>query len=164
VEPLEPDQIVETTVTRLEHYGAWIDCAGRTGLVLIPEISWTRISHPAQALAVDQRVRVKVLNVQSDGKFTASIRGVHPEQDPWYDPSLFAPGTEFVGRVVLVPAYGAFVELRPEVWGLLRKGKWTRQVAVGDQLRVRIETVDETARKIEVSQLAEDATSAAGLP
>jgi small subunit ribosomal protein S1 len=150
---LVPGQIVEATVTRLEQYGAWIDCAGRRGLVQIPEVSWRRISHPADALWVGQSLPVKVLIVREDGKFTASIRGVHPEQDPWYDPSLFAVGAQFTGRVVLVTEYGCFVELRPEVWGLLKREQWTKPLVVGDELRVCVKRSDPASRKVEVAQL-----------
>lgn len=145
--------IVEAVVTRLEQYGAWLDCAGRSGLVQIPEVSWSRIRHPSDVLSVGQRIRVKVLVVRADGKFTASIRAVHPEKDPWYDPAIFAVGAEFVGPVVLVTDYGCFVELRPEVWGLYKKEQWTRPMAVGDRVRVRVEKVDAESRKVEVSLL-----------
>lgn len=143
----------EANVTRLEQYGAWIDCEGQTGLVTIPEVSWSRIGHPAEVLSIGQPVRVKVLGIREDGEFTASIRAVHPELDPWHDPSVFAVGTEFVGRVVRVLEYGCFVELRPEVWGLLRREKWKCPIAVGEQMQIRIESVDISARKIEVSQV-----------
>ena len=143
--------VIDAVVTRLEPYGAWIDCAGQTGLVLIPEVSWSRIRHPSDALSVGQRVRVKVLVIRTDGQFTASIRAVHPEQDPWHDPTLFAAGTECLGTVVRVLEYGCFVELRPEVWGLLRKERWPAPMAVGDEVRVHIERVDAATRKIEVS-------------
>jgi len=152
MDPLTVGAIVEATVTRLEQYGAWIDSGGRTGLVEIPEVSWSRISHPSDALAIGQRVRVKVLVVREDGQFSASIRAVHPERDPWHDPTLFAVGTVFVGPVVGVLGYGCFVELRPEVWGLLRRGRWS-SLAVGDRVQVRVESVDVDSRKIEVSPI-----------
>jgi ribosomal protein S1 len=140
----------DVVVTRLEQYGAWIECGGKPGLVTIPEVSWSRIGHPADVLAVGQHLPVKILNVRDDGQFTASVRAVHPEQDPWYNPAVFAVGSEFVGPVVRVLDYGCFVELRPEVWGLLRRKNWPGPVAAGDQLRVRVESVDAAARKVEV--------------
>ena len=143
--------IIEVTVTRLEQYGAWVDCGGRTGLILIPEISWFRISHPADILAIGHRVRAKVLVVSDDGQFSASIKAVNPELDPWHDPSTFAVGTVLAGRVMLVAEYGCFVELKPEVWGLLRRKNWPEPMAVGDVVRVRVESVDRASRKVEVS-------------
>jgi ribosomal protein S1 len=156
MDTLSVGAIVDATITRLEQYGAWIDCGGRPGLVTIPEVSWSRIGHPAEVLSVGQRVRVKVMVLGSDGKLSASIRALHPEQDPWRDPAVFAVGEEFAGRVVRVLGYGCFVELRPEVWGLLRREHWSREVAVGGRVRVRVVSVDPMARKVEVLEMAEN--------
>jgi len=155
MELLTVGTIVEASVTRLEPYGAWIDCDGRAGLVTIPEVSWSRIGHPGDVLSVGQRVCVEVLVAAAGLPFSASIRAVHPECDPWHEPALFATGAEFKGPVVQVLRYGCFVELRPEVWGLLRRERWSGPLAVGDRVRVRIENADADARKIEVSLLSE---------
>ena len=153
MEPLAVGAIVEVVVTRLEPYGAWLDYDGQIGLVRIPDISRKRIGHPADVLVVGQLVRVKILVAPTQNEFSASLRAVHPEDDPWYDPSRFAVGTEFVGRVVRVLEYGCFVELRPEVWGSLRRERWVTPPSEGDAMRVRVESVDVAARKVEVSLL-----------
>ena len=150
MEPLVAGQIIEAAVTRLEHYGAWIESGGQVGLIVIPDISWSRISHPSDVLTVGQRVTVKVLYVGADGKWRASLREVHPELNPWRDPSVFAVGQEFTGPVVLVTDYGCFVELRPEVWGLLRREHWPRTIEVGEQLQVRVVSMNAEDRKVEV--------------
>ncbi|MFC1975786.1 S1 RNA-binding domain-containing protein [Chloroflexota bacterium] len=55
---------LEGTVTRLESYGAFIDIGSeREGLVHISQISHDYIKHPEEALAVDNKVNVKVLKV-----------------------------------------------------------------------------------------------------
>jgi small subunit ribosomal protein S1 len=148
--PLTVGDVVEAVVTRLENYGAWVEADGRPGLVRIPEISWSRISHPADVLAVGQRVRVTVVQVGGRDGFNGSIKHVHPERDPWFDPAVFAVGTEFDAPVVRVMVYGYFLELRPEVWGLLRRERWVGTLAVGDRLRVRVESSDPRAQKVEV--------------
>ena len=150
MEVLSPGALIDAVVERIEPYGAWIDHDGRRGLVTIPEVSWSRIGHPGEALSVGQRVRVKVLAVTED-QFSASIRAARPELDPWRDPARFSEGTAFVAPVVLETAYGCFVELRPDVWGLLRREKCPEGVRVGDRLRVTVETTDAVYRKIEVS-------------
>jgi small subunit ribosomal protein S1 len=149
MEVLFPGAIIDAVVERIEPYGAWIDHEGHRGLVGIPEVSWCRIGHPGDALSVGQRVRVKVLAV-AEGQFSASIRAAHPELDPWRDPAEFSRGTAFVAPVVLETAYGFFVELRPEVWGLLPRKNCPDGVSVGDRLRVTVESTDVTRRKIEV--------------
>jgi ribosomal protein S1 len=95
MEVLSPGAIIDAVVERIEPYGAWIDHEGRRGLVGIPEVSWSRIGHPGEALSVGQRIRVKVLAV-AEGQFSASIRAARPELDPWRDPAEFSKGTAFV--------------------------------------------------------------------
>lgn len=147
---LIPGSIVESKVTRLEQYGAWVECNGQKGLVVIPEVSWSRIGHPGEVLSIGEYVPVKILAVQPDGRFSALLKAVHPELDPWRDPTVFAAGMEFVGPVVRILEYGCFVELKPDVWGLLRRQQWPGPLAAGDRLRVRVESVDPQSRKIEV--------------
>jgi small subunit ribosomal protein S1 len=155
MKPLTVGTIIEAVVTRPEQYAAWIDCAGRAGVVTFPEVSWSRIRHPGDVLSVGQSVRVKVLVAPESKPFSASIRAVRPDRDPWYEPALFAVGAEFVGPVVLSLDYGCFVELRPDVWGLLPRGRWSGSLKVGDRALVRVESVDVAARKVEVSIASE---------
>lgn len=150
---LAAGEVVEVTVVRLAHFGAWVDHAGRVGLVNIPEIAWFRIDYPKKVLFVGQRVQVKVLTVTADS-FRASIRAVHPEADPWFAPERFAVGTEFETAVVRVTEYGCFVELRPEVWGLLRRESVPRAMSVGDVVRVRVVRCDMRMRRVEVEAVS----------
>ena len=152
METLAAGQILDAVVVRLEQYGAWIESGDRDGLILIPEISWSRIRHPGEVLKVGQLVTVQILHVGSDGKFSASLRAMHPELNPWRDPSLFAVGSRFCSRVVRVLDYGCFVELRPEVWGLLQRERWSRAYQVGDLVDVRVEYVEPKPRKVEVRE------------
>ena len=147
---------IEATVTRVEPFGAFVEHRGFRGLVRIPEISWHRIRHPSDELIVGQKVLVRVLAVHENPSesFSASIRAVHPEQNPWRDPSEFAVGREFRGRVVRILEYGAFVEIKPEVWGLLPRSIWSRQYVENDELSVLVLSVDAQRQKIELTELA----------
>jgi ribosomal protein S1 len=49
--------------------------------------------------------------------------------------------------------YGCFIELRPEVWGLLHRDRWSRSYEVADRVAVRVESVDPALRKIELSEI-----------
>ncbi|WP_435016470.1 S1 RNA-binding domain-containing protein [Tundrisphaera sp. TA3] len=156
MEELAPGSIIDAVVVQIEPYGAWVDHGGQRGLITIPEVSWSRIRHPGEALSVGQRVRAKVLGVAA-GEFSASIRAAHPELDPWRDPESFGVGATFVGPVVLVTDYGCFVELRPDVRGLLRRERCPEGVCVGDRLRVAILSVDAVRGMIELDRLPLDA-------
>ena len=147
----EVGEVVEAIVTRLEPYGAWIEFNGQKGLVTIPEISWAPIEHPRVVLSVGQDIRVKILWVPADKPFSASIKAVSPELDPWRDPNRFAVGTEFTSPVVRILDYGVFLELLPSVWGLLRRGQWSGPVHIGDTFHVRVESVNTEKQQIELS-------------
>ena len=91
--PLTAGDVVEVVVTRLEPYGAWVEADGRPGLIRIPEIGWSPISHPRDVLAVGQRVRAVVLQVGGADGFNGSIRAARPERAARRaDPSAFAVG------------------------------------------------------------------------
>jgi ribosomal protein S1 len=61
---IEEGTELQGVVTRLESYGAFIDIGSeREGLVHISQISHDYIKHPEEALAVDDKVNVKVLKV-----------------------------------------------------------------------------------------------------
>ncbi len=76
------------------------------------------------------------------------------------------PGAVLTGRVVSVPAFGAFIDLGGGVQGLLHVSEmgWARvadpsaAVSVGDQITVKVLRVDEATQKIALGlkQLAED--------
>ncbi len=147
---LTAGQIIEVTVTRLEHYGAFCDFEGRTGLITLPEISWSITRHPGDRLTVGERLKVKVIMAPPGREFSASIRQVHPERDPWIDPSRFRVGSIHEGRVTLLIDYGCFIELCPGVRGLLKKENEPHPLNVGDRVNVQVVMMDERLRKVEV--------------
>ena len=85
----------EVTVVGVEHYGIYVEADDVPGLILIPELSWQRVSHPSEIAKIDDRIRGKVIRVLPDAtegspRFMGSIRELHPERNPWFDPSVYA--------------------------------------------------------------------------
>ncbi len=134
--------IIEAFVTQIENFGVWIECDGKRGLVNIPEIRWTPIGHPSDVFTLGQRVRVQVLRATPDHPFSASIRVLHPELNPWRDPSLFPVEEVFEGKVARVMNYGCFVEIAPHVWGFLHRDHYFAEYEVGQTILVRLIEVD----------------------
>jgi transcriptional accessory protein Tex/SPT6 len=59
---LQPDQVYEGTVSRLENFGAFVNIgAEREGLVHISELSHDYVKHPGDVVRVGDPVKVKVL-------------------------------------------------------------------------------------------------------
>ncbi len=69
-----PGSVLEGRVESLMPYGAFVDLGdGLSGLVHISQISQKRLNKPSEALAVGDKVRVKVLNT-TNNKISLSIK------------------------------------------------------------------------------------------
>ncbi len=74
--PLKVGEIVEGTVKSITNFGAFVDLGeGQTGLVHISEIADGYVKDVSEFLSPDQKVKVKVLNVDTaNKKITLSIK------------------------------------------------------------------------------------------
>ncbi len=78
---IEAGQIVEGVVTGITNFGAFILLPnGETGLVHISEVADSYVKNIEEHLQKKDKVKVKVLNVNGDGKIGLSIRRASPEQ------------------------------------------------------------------------------------
>jgi small subunit ribosomal protein S1 len=158
---------LEGTVRSIREFGAFVDLGGIDGMVHVSEVSFSRVKHPGEVLAVGQVVRVKVLRIDEgkggDGRrqVALSIRAL--AEDPWVSAaSRFPAGSRAAGTVTRVEQYGAFVELAPGVEGLVHVSKMAldrrlshaRQAAtVGQPLEVTVVQVDADARRLSLSMV-----------
>jgi predicted RNA-binding protein with RPS1 domain len=78
------DAELEGVVSRLEPYGAFVDIGtDRDGLVHISQITHDYIKHPEDILAVDEKVKVKVLKVnRKKRQVDLSIKALLPPPAP----------------------------------------------------------------------------------
>jgi small subunit ribosomal protein S1 len=116
---LTPGKVVQGRVTSLPDFGAFVDLGGLEGLVHVSEISRSRVQHPKDALELGQEVEVKVLKVEQGGeRISLSMKDLEP--DPWKEAGQrFGRGDRFSGRVLRKTEFGLFVEIQPDVEGLL---------------------------------------------
>lgn len=78
--PVSVGEIVEGTVTGITNFGAFIQLPeGKSGLVHISEISHDYVEKVADYLKRDQKVKVKILSINNDGKISLSIRQAKPK-------------------------------------------------------------------------------------
>lgn len=78
--PVSVGKVVEGTVTGITNFGAFIQLPeGKSGLVHISEISHDYVEKVADYLKKDQKVKVKVLSINNDGKISLSIRQAKPK-------------------------------------------------------------------------------------
>jgi small subunit ribosomal protein S1 len=128
---LEEGIIIEGTVKNITEYGAFVDLGGIDGLLHITDMSWGRISHPSEAVAVGDQVKVVVLKYDLEReRVSLGMKQLVP--DPWSTVAEYYPvGSRVQGKVVSLTDYGAFVELEKGVEGLLHVSEmsWTKRVS-----------------------------------
>jgi len=63
---LAEGQIVEGVVKNITEYGAFVDLGGIDGLLHITDMSWGRVGHPSELLAIGDKMRVMVLKFDQE--------------------------------------------------------------------------------------------------
>ena len=164
---LEKGQVLEGTVKNITSYGVFIDLGGVDGLIHITDLSWGRVSHPSEVVELDQKLNVVILDFDDEKKRIAlGLKQLQPH--PWdaLNPDLKV-GDHVKGRVVVLPDYGAFVEIAPGVEGLIHVSEmsWSQHLRaaqdfmkVGDEVEAVILTLDREDRKMSlgIKQLKKD--------
>src|SRR3954451_108137 len=159
----------EATVVNIMSYGAFCKLeAGVEGLVHISEMSWTkRINHPSELVAADQKVNVKVLEINKD-KQEISLGMKQVEENPWERVAeKYPPGSVVSGKVRNIANYGAFVEIEEGIDGLLHVSdlSWTKKIGhpsevlkKGENVRAVVLSVDQEKQRIALGlkQMQED--------
>jgi ribosomal protein S1 len=125
------------------------------GLVHVSELAWEKIEHPRDRYETNQKVKVKVLSVDSEtGKINLSIKQL--SDDPWKSViSDYPVGTVVNGRVSRLAQFGAFVNIAPGIDGLVHISKIPvgREPKVGDMIDVSIESIEEESRRIRLGMV-----------
>ena len=164
---LEKGQVLEGVVKNLTNFGAFIDLGGVDGLLHITDISWGRISHPNEILELDQKVNIVVLDFDEQKK-RISLGMKQLDEHPWASlPEELGVGSKVKGKIVNVADYGAFLEIKPGVEGLIHVSEmsWSQHlrnpqelIKVGDNVEAVILTVDKDERKMSlgIKQLSQD--------
>ena len=164
---LEKGQVLEGTVKNITSYGVFIDLGGVDGLIHITDLSWGRINHPEEIVALDQKINVVILDFD-DTKKRIALGLKQLSAHPWdaLDANLQV-GDKVKGKVVVLADYGAFIEIQPGVEGLIHVSEmsWSSHLRsaqdflkVGDEVEAAILTLDREERKMSlgIKQLKAD--------
>ena len=164
---LEKGQVLEGTVKNMTSFGVFVDLGGIDGLLHITDISWGRINHPEEMLKLDQKINVVVLDFD-DEKKRISLGMKQLSEHPWNSlGEEIQAGTRLRGRVVTVADYGAFVEVKPGVEGLVHVSEmsWSSHLRnpqdflkVGDEIDCVVLGLDKEEHKMSlgIKQLTPD--------
>ncbi len=152
--------ICSGTVKAITDFGAFVDLGGVDGLLYITDMSWSKISHPSEIVALADKIDVVILNLDKEsGKVSLGLKQRFP--DPWQDiETKYSVNSKVKGKVVNILPYGVFVELEKGIEGLVHVSEisWTKRVnnpgemfAIGDMVEVQVLSIDKESRKISLS-------------
>ena len=164
---LEKGQVLEGVVKNMTSFGVFVDLGGIDGLLHITDISWGRINHPEEVLKLDDRIQVVILDYD-DLKKRISLGLKQLTSHPW--DNLIADieeGTHVTGKVVSIADYGAFIEIKPGVEGLVHVSEmsWSSHLRnpseylkVGDEVKALVLSLDRSEHKMSlgIKQLTQD--------
>ena len=164
---LEKGQVLEGIVKNITDFGAFLDLGGVDGLLYITDISWGRISHPSEVLALNQKINVVVLDFDENKKrISLGLKQLQPH--PW---EVLDAGIQVdsvvKGKIVNIEDYGAFLEIMPGVEGLIHVSEvtWSNQpinardfFKLGQEYEAKVVTIDREERRMSLSikQLSKD--------
>ncbi|MFC1624190.1 30S ribosomal protein S1 [Candidatus Omnitrophota bacterium] len=154
---LKVGELRKGLVKNITDFGAFIDLGGVDGLLHITDMSWGRISHPSEVVAIGDTVEVMILNFDKDS-MKVSLGLKQKTESPWKDVETKYPiASKVKGTVVNIMPYGAFVELEKGVEGLIHVSElsWTARVnnpadvlAIGDIVEAIVLSVGSGSQKI----------------
>jgi small subunit ribosomal protein S1 len=155
-------QVCEGLVRNLRDFGAFVDLGGVDGLIHISQLSWDRVNHPSEILQEGQKVRVKIEKIDPQtGKIGLSYRDLL--EHPWTNvKDQFSVDEIVKGTVSRLAKFGAFVKLAPGVEGLVHISELSHSrvptvgsvVSEGDEIQVKILTIDTDSQRIALSMKA----------
>lgn len=148
------------TVKAITDFGAFVDLGGVDGLLHITDMSWSKISHPSEVVALSDRIEVMILNFDKESnKVSLGLKQRFP--DPWSDiETKYSVSSKVKGKVVNILPYGIFMELEKGIEGLVHISEvsWTKRVtnlsemfAIGDAVEAQVLNIDKDSRRISLS-------------
>jgi len=157
VSQLVEGEVREGVVKNITDYGAFVDLGGIDGLLHVTDMSWKRVNHPSQVLAVGDTVKVQIVKINPDTQ-RISLGMKQLQSDPWDGVEAKYPvGAKFTGRITNITDYGAFVELEAGVEGLVHVSEmsWTKKnvhpgkiVSTSQEVDVVVLDVDPSKRRV----------------
>lgn len=154
----------EGTIKDIKDYGAFVDIGGITGLVHVSEISWDRSDNIKKLYKLEDKVQVQVISFDKEtDRLSLSIKSLI--EHPWNEFIAKNKVSDIVsGEVKNIKEYGAFINLHPTVDGFVHISNLSSEfvknpgevLKVGQQVDVRIISIDEETKKIELSMILEE--------
>ncbi len=156
---LKVGDVLTGKVTGIAPFGLFVNAEGLEGLVHLSEISWDKVSNPADFHKVGDDVEVQVIGLNDGGKRVAySIKRL--KSDPWKDiVQKYKVGETVEGVVSSIADYGAFVKVEDGLNGLIHISELSHKlvknpkniVKEGEKVKVMIISISNDDRHLGLS-------------
>jgi small subunit ribosomal protein S1 len=157
---LKEGELFTGRVKNITDYGVFVDLGGIDGLLHISDISWGRVSHPAEFFAVGDEKEFLVLKFDPETqKVTLGYKQKKP--NPWLSvEQKYSPGKTISGKIVNVTDYGVFVEVEEGLEGLIHISEldWSphlrhpsKFVSIGENIEVKVISVNKDEKRLSLS-------------
>jgi small subunit ribosomal protein S1 len=142
IDTLNVGDVRKGVVTSLREFGAFVDIGGADGLVHISEMAWRHVDDPGEILSVGQDIETMVIGLDKRAaRIGLSLKRL--QENPWTTGAEgIAPGQGMTGIVSCTSSAGTFVQVRGGIEGLLRLTTESRIPAKGEQIQVRVVSID----------------------
>ena len=152
---------VRGKVRNMTTYGAFIELEeGIDGMVHVSDLSWTRkVNHPTEILKKGDEVEAIVLDVDaSQQRISLGVKQL--AVDPWTDiDAFFKIGDVVTGVVSKITSFGAFVELKDGIDGLVHISQISEEriekvkdvLKPGQEITARVIKIDREERRLGLS-------------
>jgi len=157
---LKEGDVYDGLISSIADFGAFVDLGGADGLIHLSELSWNRVNHPSEVVAVGDTVKVQILSVdQERRRIGLSLRRLQPQ--PWdIVNETYEVGQVVHGRITKLVNFGAFARLDKDgIEGLIHVSELTDRrithpkevVSEGDEFELRIIRIDTDKRRMGLS-------------
>lgn len=153
-------QVLEGVVKNITDYGAFVDLGNVDGLLHVTDISWSRINHPSEVLTIGQKIKVMIIKFNEETK-RISLGMKQLDDNPWQNiRDQFVVGAKMSGKVTNIADYGAFIELKDGIEGLVHSSEisWTKSnqhpkkaLTIGQEVDFVILEIDTDKHRISLS-------------
>ena len=161
INDLQPKMELTGKVKKVELFGAFVDVGvGHDGLLHISQLSTDHVRNVTDVVKEGDTVTVWVMAVDREkGRFNLTM--IRPPERTWDD---IKPNDILTGKVVRVERFGAFVDIGAERPGRIHVSELSTEyvknpedvVKVGDEVKVKVLTVNPRKRQIDLSIKALD--------
>jgi len=150
-------QVVEGKVVQITDFGVFVNLGSVDGMVHVSAMSRRRVNHPSELVQKGDTVRAVIKEInQNSQRLSLSMKEL--EANPWTDAEKeFPAGSQHKGKIKSLTDFGAYVELKPGVEGLIHISEmsWARRIKhpselfqIGQEVTVHILEISEAKQKV----------------